>query len=493
MKRLSLLLTVLFTLSFSIVNAESLDSRSGTPLDKTWEINFNTKLDPYTIDENIYVEDSSGNKLNQDVMLNDNGTVASLKAPTNNYVANQTYTLYVKDSVKSVFGKRLQDSVWMTFTTKSTVEKQDLKAHFIDVGQGESILLEMPNGKTMLIDGGRKSAGEKVVSYLKQAGISTIDKIVATHPDADHIGGLIDVLGEMEVKSVLSSGMNHTTDTYNEFHSLIDQKNIPKSIAVEGNMVNLDPEVSIKILNSGKGETDNNEASISLKVTYGTIDFLLTGDAETDSEKDMVETYNTEAEIYKVAHHGSDTSSSVELLDEVNPKVAIFSYGEDNRYDHPNDVVVERIQETDAKMYSTQESGSIVVSTDGKTYDVNASEFTPVLKNTDNTNSDTSSASSVIEIVNVDLDEEVVTIKNTGESTVDLGGWHLLSVKGSQSFYFPEGYTLDGGKTMYVTTGRGATDNAPTYIKWTGSYIWNNDGDSAKLFNDSEELQDTWE
>jgi len=499
LKRLSaLLLTVLFTLSFGFVNAETLDSKSGTELSKTWKINFNTSIDSSSLNNNIYVEDSNGNKLNQEITLNESGTVASLKAPEDNYTPNHTYTLHVEDSVKSSSGTNLKESVSMTFTTKGEVKRQDLKAHFIDVGQGDSILLEMPNGKTMLIDAGRKSAGEKVVSYLKQAGISSIDKVVATHPDADHIGGLIDVLETIEVKSVLTSGMNHTTDTYNEFHSLIEQKGIEKSVAVEGNTVDLDSNVSIKVLNSGKGESDNNEGSVSLKVTYGTIDYLLTGDAGTDSESDMVNDYDLESEIYKVGHHGSDTSSSLSLINETNPEVAIFSYGEDNRYDHPNDVVVERIENSDAKMYSTQESGSIVVSTNGTTYDVNASEFNPDIddnnnSNDGNTDEENTNQSSTIDIVNVSLDEEIVTIKNNGDSTVDLSGWHLLSVEGSQSFYFPEGYTLGAGETMYVTAGRGAKDNPPTYINWTGSYIWNNDGDSAKLFDENEELQDSWQ
>jgi len=491
----SFLSIIVFTLASVTVHAsptEDLSSRSDVSITKDWNVEFSTKIDASTLDSNIYVKGSNGDKLPLEVTLSDDGTNATVKAPSSGYEADHTYTLYVDNGVKSASGESLRQAVKMSFTTSNQVEKQELKAHFIDVGQGDSILLEMPNGNTMLIDGGRKSAGEKVVSYLKQAGISTIDQLVATHPDADHIGGLIDVLNQFKVNNVLTSGLQHDTDTYKEFHSLIDTKGINKSVAEEGNLIELDSDVTIKVLNSGKNEKDNNEGSVALKVSYNEIDFLLTGDAGEDSELDMVNDFNTEAEIYKVGHHGSDTSSSQELIDETDPEAAILSYGEDNRYDHPNDVVLNRLQTIGAKLYSTSQVGDIIVTTNGSEYSVKAQEFNPIVDEEGTEENNDSNTASDITIKEVSLEDEFVTITNNGDSAVDLSGWHLLSVEGSQSFYFPEGHSLESGETVYVTSGRDAKDQSPTYIKWTGAYIWNNDGDSAKLFDTNGDLEAEW-
>ncbi|MBM7551683.1 S-layer homology domain-containing protein [Thalassobacillus pellis] len=250
----------------------------------------------------------------------------------------------------------------------------DTEAHFIDVGQGDSILLESPSGKTILVDGGRKSAGEKVVDYLNKAGIDTIDLMVATHPDADHIGGLIDVLQQVEVKEVLDSGKSHTTDTYMEYLKLIDQKNIPFSVAEEGSTINFDEALDIKVLHSTSSSSDNNESSIVLEVSHGEIDFLLTGDATVDNEQQIIDNYEVEAEILKVGHHGASTSTSEAFLAEVNPEVGILSYGE-NSYGHPESEIVDRLRDHETALYSTCHQGTITVTTNGSGYDVNAEPF----------------------------------------------------------------------------------------------------------------------
>ncbi|WP_261131743.1 S-layer homology domain-containing protein [Bacillus sp. Marseille-Q3570] len=250
----------------------------------------------------------------------------------------------------------------------------DLSVHFIDVGQGDSTLMVSPSGKTILVDGGRKSAGQKVVDYLAQAGINTVDLLVATHPDADHIGGLIDVLEQVNVERVLDSGKAHTSETYLEYLDLINQKNIPFEEAVEGSTLTFDDVLDIQVLNGLNTSGDNNESSIVLKVSHGDIDFLLTGDASVDNEFNMVNNYDVEAEILKVGHHGSSTSTSDAFISEVNPEIGILSYGE-NSYGHPYPDVVHRLWDAGAELYSTCQSGTITVTTNGVSYGVDASPY----------------------------------------------------------------------------------------------------------------------
>src|SRR5690606_14724480 len=141
-----------------------------------------------------------------------------------------------------------------------------LTVHFIDVGQGDSILVQTEE-KTLLVDGGNRSAGQKVVAYLKKAGITSIDYLIATHPDADHIGGLIDVLQSIPVGRVLDSGLSHTSQTYLDYLHVVDQKNIPLEVPNVGSQFTLSKGISFTILNNGNGYNENNAGSIVAKVT----------------------------------------------------------------------------------------------------------------------------------------------------------------------------------------------------------------------------------
>ncbi|CAN0220894.1 unnamed protein product, partial [Chrysoparadoxa australica] len=220
---------------------------------------------------------------------------------------------------------------------------------------------------------------------------------------------------------------------------------------------------------------DNNQSSGVLTVSYGTVDFLLTGDAEAQQESEMVQKYDVAAEVLLAGHHGSSSSTSQGFLNEVKPKVSILSYGEDNSYGHPTSEVVTRLTNAKSDIYATATSGDIVVSTDGKIYSVVATPFE--VKETTNV------GTSTIDLVSVDLDSEIVTIKNTSTTDQDMTGWKIVSVEGNQTYDFPSGYILKAGATVYVTSGRNAKEEPPTYLKWTGSYIWNNEGDSAELYN----------
>ncbi|MFF6016308.1 MBL fold metallo-hydrolase [Lysinibacillus fusiformis] len=358
----------------------------------------------------------------------------------------------------------------------------EMRVHFIDVGQGDSILIESPNGKTMLIDGGVKGAGQQVVSYLKELGVNKLDQVVATHPDADHIGGLIPVLQTIPIEQFYDSGKVHTSQTFEEMLMAIDQKNIPYYVPKTGDLIEFDKDVTVKVLNANEHATDNNDASIVLKVVYGNVSFLLTGDAGIALEKEMMQNDVT-ATILKAGHHGSNTSSSEEFIRTVKPEVTILSYGEDNKYGHPHAEVVDRLQAMGSNIYATAESGTIIVATDGVNYTVNGKEASRAV--TPKTPS-TVLPTTAVEIVSKDLVTEIVGIKNNGQQAVSLNNWQLISLEGNQVFNFPN-LSLQPGKIIYVTSGANAREG-DNYLKWTTKQIWLNDGDAAQLRNEKGEL-----
>ncbi|WP_121615196.1 helix-hairpin-helix domain-containing protein [Virgibacillus halodenitrificans] len=275
-------------------------------------------------------------------------------------------------------GEAVTRGQFATFLYKTIQDKsnkyKEMTAHFIDVGQGDGILIETPNGKNILIDAGRKSAGQKVVDYLAKSGVKSIDLMVATHPDADHIGGLIDVLEQVPVKKVLDSGKTHTSQTYMEYLNLIDQKNIPMTVPNAGDFISLDNDLKIQVLNSTNSSSDNNESSIVLKLTDGKVKYLLTGDAGADNEAWMLPRYDLSAQILKVGHHGSNTSTTQAFVNEVKPEIGILSYGKNN-YGHPDSGVVNRLKKAGTGLYSTMESGDISVISNGIAYKANAKQW----------------------------------------------------------------------------------------------------------------------
>ncbi|MEY2369986.1 MBL fold metallo-hydrolase [Lysinibacillus capsici] len=359
----------------------------------------------------------------------------------------------------------------------------EMHVHFIDVGQGDSILIESPSGKTMLIDGGVKGAGQQIVSYLNELGINKLDIVVATHPDADHIGGLIPVLDNMTTEQFYDSGKVHTSQTFEEMLTQIDEKNIPYHVPKIGDDIEFDKDVNVKVLNANDQATDNNDASIVLKMTYGNVSFLLTGDAGVALEKEMLQ-YDVKATVLKAGHHGSNTSSSDEFVQAVKPEVAILSYGEDNKYGHPHAEVMDRLQAIGSKIYATADLGTITVSTDGVNYTVNGKETSSV--GTGNIRSKGEEPTTAIEIVSKDLVTETVGIKNSGQHAVSLKDWQLISIEGHQVYNFPNLY-LQPGKTIYITSGTNAREGQ-NYLKWTTKQIWLNDGDAAQLRNEKGEL-----
>ncbi|MEK4387326.1 MBL fold metallo-hydrolase [Solibacillus sp. FSL W7-1464] len=374
-----------------------------------------------------------------------------------------------------------------TETTETYEEPlKEMAVHFIDVGQGDSIFIEAPNGKTMLIDGGVKGAGKEVVAYLKAQGVNRLDYVVATHPDADHIGGLISVLNSISIKEFIDSGKVHTSQTYEEMLSLIQAKNIKFTIPEAGDEIQLEDNLIIEVLAADETASDNNDASIVLRAEYQNISFLLMGDADHGVEQELLQKGNdVQATILKAGHHGSNTSSLPEFVEAVSPLATILSYGQDNKYGHPHAEVIDILQKANSEIYSTAEAGTIVITTDGVTYDIDAQQWTGVGA-TSSIPLPASIKSGEVELISKDVHEEIVVIQNSSNQAVNLEGWKLKSVEGDQVFSFPN-ISLAPGKKLSITSGPNAKTGTAT-LEWSKRQIWLNSGDAAQLVNTKGEI-----
>lgn len=260
----------------------------------------------------------------------------------------------------------------------SRPEEKGLIVTFLNVGQGDSILITTPGKKNILIDGGTVpkqwstfDAGKRVVApYLRKKGIRKLDLVAATHPDMDHIGGLISVLKHVKIEKFLDSGIISATQTYEELLKLIENKKIRYEIAEQGGL-NIDPSITFEILSPLSAKfTDENDNSIVIKLTYGKISFLFTGDISQSAEKLYVQKYGDKLKstVLKAAHHGSKNSSSISFLNYVRPEVAVISCGKNNPFGHPAKEALSRLEEIGAKIYRTDQNGNITIRTDGEKY-----------------------------------------------------------------------------------------------------------------------------
>ena len=371
----------------------------------------------------------------------------------------------------------------------------ELTFHFINVGQGDAILIDL--GETeVLIDGGDKSPG--VVAYLKNYVDGALEVMVATHPHADHIGGLIDVLAAFEVKEIWHNGETSTSKTYSDFISAVNAENAKVGVATRGNVIEVDG-LTFRVLNPANlsGTTNNN--SIVLHLAYGEVDFLFTGDAEKEAEGAMLIASDIpvpDVEILKVGHHGSRTASSPDFLAAISPEVAIYMAGEGNTYGHPHEETVYALSNIGAKIYGTDVHGSIVVITDGETYEI-LGKPSPVSVATEPSSSpEESDTPEPTKAINVQItrifydglvprveSDEYVEITNLGTEPVDLAGLVLKDIsEGYPSFTFPS-YILEPGGSVRVYT----NEIHPEYGGFSfgsGKAVWNNsDPDVAALFD----------
>ena len=293
-----------------------------------------------------------------------NGNPVDLQVPGK--IVNGS-TLVPLRFVSEALGAKVDwDGATQTITITSSQSASDvIKVHFLDVGQADCIYIDLPADNDILIDGGNEADGFTVVNYLKKQGVDDIELLIATHPHEDHIGGLPAVYNAFNVEKTIDSGKQADSNIFADYFAKAKSEGTweedNRQTFTYGN-------VALWVLTAGGQWKDVNDYSVVTRLDCGDIEFLFTGDAEAPAES--IISGPVDAEILKVGHHGSDSSSSAAFLSRVKPEVAIISVGADNSYGHPAKGALERLQQAGAKVYRTDLNGNIVIETDGKTYSV---------------------------------------------------------------------------------------------------------------------------
>jgi competence protein ComEC len=262
-------------------------------------------------------------------------------------------------------------SVHVVYQTRTP---STLLVSFLNVGQGDAIFIQSPSGIQVLLDGGPNTFVLEELHHVMPLFDQSIDMIIASHPDSDHISGLIDVLDRFQIGVFLESGAKNDNGVQNTLNTKIAQKNIPTRVVRRGEVYDLGANVFLTILYPHKDveHVESNAGSIVARLTYGEHSFLLTGDAPIDTELALVGADNThlQSTVLKLGHHGSDTSSATVFLASVNSDYAIVSAGKKNKYNHPHPDVIDRVQKFESQILKTSEQGTITFSTNGKVIEV---------------------------------------------------------------------------------------------------------------------------
>ena len=239
-----------------------------------------------------------------------------------------------------------------------------LKVHYLDVGQGDSIFIELPNNETMLIDAAESYQSENIINYLKKLNYQKIDYVIGTHPHTDHIGGLKDIINTFEIGKIYMPKVVSTTKTYESLLMAIKDKNLKINTAKAGTSIIDTDALKINILAPNNSTyTELNNYSAVTKITYGTTKFLFMGDTEKLSENEIKE--DVTADVIKIGHHGSNTSSSIDFIKKVNAKYGIISVGLNNKYNLPKEETITNWENSGTKIYLTSINGTITASSDG--------------------------------------------------------------------------------------------------------------------------------
>lgn len=246
-----------------------------------------------------------------------------------------------------------------------------LKVHFIDVGQGDSILIQSGT-ENMLVDAGTNESGPAVAAYLKSLGITKLSYLIGTHPHEDHIGGMDDVIRAFDIGTVIMPDVSHTTRTYEDVLDALLEKELRVVKPKPGDTYSLG-EADFTILSPAADiaeqavkDGDLNNLSVGIRLAFGSNAFIMCGDAEAPSEKAMVEGgLPLKADVLKLGHHGSSTSTCDEFLRAVSPSCAVISCGTDNSYGHPHKETMEKLDASGISIYRTDEQGTLVATSDG--------------------------------------------------------------------------------------------------------------------------------
>lgn len=265
-----------------------------------------------------------------------------------------------QDKIKNLFNQNNNQNQNDYINTNNNL----LKVHYLDVGQGDSIFIELPNNETMLIDAAESYQSENIINYLKNLNYQKIDYVIGTHPHTDHIGGLKNIINTFEIGKIYMSKVVSTTKTYESLLMAIKDKNLKINTAKAGTSIIDTDALKINILAPNNSTyTELNNYSVVTKITYGTTKFLFMGDAEKLSENEIKE--NVTADVIKIGHHGSNTSSSIDFIKKVNAKYGIISVGLNNKYNLPKEETITNWENSGTKIYLTSTNGTIRASSDG--------------------------------------------------------------------------------------------------------------------------------
>ena len=277
--------------------------------------------------------------------------------------------------MKKIISLFLLFSLLLTLTGCPPMDKDapsvtgNLNVHFIDVGQADCALIEC-NGEYILIDGGNVEDSQLVVSYLQRQGVEKLLAVVCSHAHEDHVGGLPGVLAVYPTHHVYAPTKTYSSKCFDDFVYYTDQQGLEITIPEPGDYLSFGG-ATMTILGPTESYADPNNTSIVVRIDYGTTSFLFTGDMETQAENDMIEywgaSYDWNADVLKVGHHGSETSTGYRFLREVMPTYGVISVGKDNSYDHPHEAPLSRLEQAGVTLYRTDELGTVIAASDGST------------------------------------------------------------------------------------------------------------------------------
>lgn len=276
---------------------------------------------------------------------NDSQIFKSTTSATNDNVSSE-----VLDNLENVSIQTGNDCI-------STIpQDNNLRVYCLDVGQGDSILITN-NNKTMLIDASTNEMGSRVVKYLNDLGIKKIDYLVGTHPHEDHIGGLDNVIKNFDIGTIYMPNVVATTKTFEEVIDAISAKKLKVTSPKTGNKFTVG-NAECEVMSIRNDKDDYNNCSIVIKMDFNNVSYLFTGDAEESVESSRKWPH---IDVLKVGHHGSNTSSSKKFLEQIKPEVALISVGQGNTYGHPTQATLKRLSNIGAKIYRTDENGTILL------------------------------------------------------------------------------------------------------------------------------------
>jgi beta-lactamase superfamily II metal-dependent hydrolase len=361
------------------------------------------------------------------------------------------------------------------------------RVDFIDVGEGDATLVTV-DGRRLLIDAGR--SGTTITQRLAALGVSDLDAVVATHPDADHVGGLAAVLAAYSVERIYVNGDPSSTATYDDLLAAAAAEGVSPTVLRRGDRVLLGG-LELVVLSPLAVSNDTNNDSVVLRMSCGAIAVQFEGDAEAPAERSMLDSgLTTDIDILKVGHHGSNTASSEDFLQATRPEVAVISAGLSNQFGHPHPEIVSRLVALGVQLqYTDTTTGddTKVLTSDCRTYSFTGvpggpagapTAATATVTATPSPTPSTGAACGGATAVITALDKagEVVTLSATG----GLAGWKVVSLTGNQSFAFPAGFV--GSGVVRVKSGTAMFVNTASDLWWTSASIWLNTGnDDAAL------------